>query len=390
MIPSANALYENRIFETLFDIIPFGVYVANAKTYELVYTNSYFKEALGGAAAGKCYQAIYKEEKPCFHCNFHQLLDSEGRPNGKTLVYEHFNESNDRWYQMQDKCISWPTGDIVKYAIAVDITDRKRYQNDLAEAHANLALSNKKLLNQNRLQQELLIQQGKMAAIGEMLGTISHQWKQPIAGIDMVAHTLEDLVLNEGGSPEEARELFGKIHELTAFLLETMMNFLGFLKPNSQDEYFSLKEALEEGVRFLQKELTLDSVETALNIDPALQLLGPANDFKHVVLNLLNNARQAIVQSETQAGKITIHATQKEGVITLFIEDNGGGIAPQLLPDKLFENYVSTKGRAGTGLGLSVTRSIIEAKFAGTITAQNGPEGARFAISFPLKAPAAN
>ena len=154
-----DSMYESKIFESMFDIIPFGVYVASTQTYEVIYMNSYFREVLGGQPEGKCYEAIYGEDTPCFHCNFKQLLTADGKPNGKTLVYEHFNESNDRWYQMQDKCISWPTGEIVKYSIAVDITDRKRYQNELAEAHATLALNNKKLLNQNRLQQELLIQQ---------------------------------------------------------------------------------------------------------------------------------------------------------------------------------------------------------------------------------------
>ncbi|NEV65159.1 GGDEF domain-containing protein [Thiorhodococcus minor] len=96
-------------------------------------------------ADGPCWQTIYHQEAKCAFCRVSKLLDAEGRPNDRTEILEHFNDANDRWYQLQEKAMSWPDGRIVKYSIAVDITQPKEIQNRLAEAHAELALKTREL-----------------------------------------------------------------------------------------------------------------------------------------------------------------------------------------------------------------------------------------------------
>jgi len=107
--------------------------------------NKAFKSATKNLIGKKCYKAIYYEESPCHFCNIKQLLNEKNEINNQTLIHEKFNEVNDRWYQLQDKCIGWPDGRIAKYSIAVDITELKEVQNSLAEAHAELALKTKML-----------------------------------------------------------------------------------------------------------------------------------------------------------------------------------------------------------------------------------------------------
>jgi diguanylate cyclase (GGDEF)-like protein len=139
-------MMENALFESHFDLIPFGIYVVEAASYTLVYSNKAFIARFGDKAGRTCHQALYERDTPCLNCRMAELLTETGLPNGETLVFEHFNDVDDRWYQMQVRTMTWPDGRVVKYSIAVDISELKETQNRLAEAHAELALKNRELV----------------------------------------------------------------------------------------------------------------------------------------------------------------------------------------------------------------------------------------------------
>ncbi|MFZ5812919.1 MAG: histidine kinase dimerization/phospho-acceptor domain-containing protein, partial [Thermodesulfobacteriota bacterium] len=147
-------MLESALLETHFDVIPFGIYVVDVATLDLIFVNRHFRDRLGDLAGRKCHEAIYESPQPCLFCKIRQLVDRDGLPNGKTYIFEHFNDKDDRWYQLQEKSMSWPDGRVVKYSIAVDITELKEAQNRLAEAHAELALKNRELARRNELLQE--------------------------------------------------------------------------------------------------------------------------------------------------------------------------------------------------------------------------------------------
>lgn len=135
-------MMENALFESHFDLIPFGIYVVDAATCRIVYSNRAFYEHFGQHGGKLCHEALYERAEPCPWCRLDELLTPQGLPNGETRVFEHFNESDDRWYQMQVRAMTWPDGRVVRYAIGVDISELKDTQNRLAEAHARLALTN--------------------------------------------------------------------------------------------------------------------------------------------------------------------------------------------------------------------------------------------------------
>ncbi|WP_428568042.1 MAG: diguanylate cyclase [Solidesulfovibrio sp. DCME] len=135
-------MMENALFESHFDLIPFGIYVVDAFSYTLVYSNRAFIDRFGDHAGHTCHKVLYESDRPCGNCRMGELLGPDGRPNGRTVIFEHFNEVDDRWYQMQNRAMTWPDGRVVKYSIAVDISALKDTQNRLAEAHAELALKN--------------------------------------------------------------------------------------------------------------------------------------------------------------------------------------------------------------------------------------------------------
>ncbi|MGD9608045.1 MAG: diguanylate cyclase [Desulfovibrionaceae bacterium] len=135
-------MMENALFESHFDLIPFGIYVVDVQSFALVYSNRAFREHFGDHRGALCHKALFERDTPCPWCRLDTLLPPEARPTDQTIVFEHFNEVDDRWYQMQVRAMTWPDGRTVKYSIAVDISELKETQNRLAEAHAMLALRN--------------------------------------------------------------------------------------------------------------------------------------------------------------------------------------------------------------------------------------------------------
>lgn len=138
-------MIENDLFQTMFDIIPFGIYVVDVNTFQIIYMNKHMIEHRGNFIGKLCYENIYCEDTICHFCKIRQLIDSNKAPNMNSIVFEIFNPADDKWYQIQEKAISWPDGRVVKYSICVDITELKETQNKLAEAHAQLAIKNKEL-----------------------------------------------------------------------------------------------------------------------------------------------------------------------------------------------------------------------------------------------------
>ncbi|MDQ7831683.1 MAG: sensor domain-containing diguanylate cyclase [Desulfovibrionaceae bacterium] len=138
-------MIESSLFESHFDLIPFGIYAVDVATYEIIFSNRHFRELFGDHVGKPCYKTLYDLDRPCSFCRIRDLVTRDGMPNGKTLVFEHFNDAADGWFQLQERAMSWPDGRVVKYSIAVDISELKETQNRLAEAHAQLALKNREL-----------------------------------------------------------------------------------------------------------------------------------------------------------------------------------------------------------------------------------------------------
>jgi len=141
----SNEMPENKFSENVFDFIPFSVTIIDVKNYEIIFMNLVAKEIYGDKKGKICYSALYEENNPCFFCKIKELITSDLKPNGKTCTWVNFNPIHDKWFQLQEKAISWPDGRTVKYSIAVDINQLKETQNRLTEAHAELTLKKKVL-----------------------------------------------------------------------------------------------------------------------------------------------------------------------------------------------------------------------------------------------------
>lgn len=131
-------------WDTVFDAIPFPIYVVDAATHELIVVNRAMRQRTGGQAGELCYKAIYRKDEPCLFCAVPRLL-ANAQPIGSSLILEYFNDLDDRWYQLQESLISWFDGRAAKHSVAIDVSELKEAQNALAEAHAELSLKTREL-----------------------------------------------------------------------------------------------------------------------------------------------------------------------------------------------------------------------------------------------------
>jgi len=255
---------------------------------------------------------------------------------------------------------------------------------DIGEFHnAILAIQSemKKEADLNREKDILLIYQSKQAKIGEMVGNISHQWKQPLNTINLILMNLyEDYQLKEL-TDEEFKATIDKLMSIVRNMSETIKDFTDFLKPTREITEFDLKESIDMALNLMEASLKYHSIAVEVDVDKDLKLLGYQNEFAHVLFNILNNARDAILESNAEPKLIRIKGRHSDGNILLEITNRGNHIPEENL-EKLFEPYFTTKNeKDGTGIGLYISKIIIEQRMNGRIEMENVDSGVCCRIS---------
>jgi len=237
----------------------------------------------------------------------------------------------------------------------------------------------------NIQRQEILSQQTKLASMGEMIGNIAHQWRQPLSVISAAASGMK--VQQEYGLLKEEKliENLDMIFNNTQYLSQTIEDFRNFFKTEKEKTFFEIQDTITQVADIFIHSFKADNVEIIINGATA-QIYGYQNEFKQVIINLLKNAKDAIGKN----GLILVDIIVQEQHITIKVHDSGGGVE-QEIKDKIFDPYFTTKHQSqGTGLGLYMTHEIIKNDFQGSLLVENsGFEynfknyyGACFIISF--------
>jgi PAS domain S-box-containing protein len=229
----------------------------------------------------------------------------------------------------------------------------------------------------------MLVQQNRQAALGEILDHIAHQWRQPLSSISMIIQMLE-ITASEGKLTNEyAEETVSKITALVGHMVQTINVFRDFYRPEKEKTAFRLKDSIDMSLDFIAPSLRFHAITAELDVNPSLVALGYSKEYAQVLLNLLGNAKNALVERKINNPRIqvTAFAEDKEAVVT--ITDNAGGI-PASDMDRIFEPLFTTrKETGGTGVGLYMSKSIIEKNMGGTLSAANVDGGAQFRIEVP-------
>jgi len=223
-----------------------------------------------------------------------------------------------------------------------------------------------------------LLQQSKQAQMGEMINMIAHQWRQPLNAISAAAIRLSMLSSMQALTDEKTQEASKSIQEQCQKMSKTIDTFLNFARPSQKKELFNLQDTFNAVMDLMLTQLKNHNIEIEINLEDNLQLYGFADQLEQVIINILANARDAFDEIEQEEKKITITALQKDNEINICIEDNAGGIAPNVV-DKIFNPYFTTKEQGkGTGIGLYMSLEIMRKSFNGDLIYKPRENGSCF------------
>lgn len=218
-------------------------------------------------------------------------------------------------------------------------------------------------------QQHILAQQSKMAAMGEMLGNIAHQWRQPLSVITTVATGMKLQKEFENLDDKTFDEAIENITNSALYLSKTIDDFRSFFKSDKKESFFNIKEVFEKVLKLTSSQFKNHEITIIKEIND-FQIYGFENEFVQVLINILNNSKDALLDKESPR-IIMISTSEKDGIYIIKIKDNGGGIENKIL-DKVCEPYFTTKHQStGTGIGLYMTEEIIEKHMNGTLEINN-------------------
>lgn len=267
---------------------------------------------------------------------------------------------------------------VLSFSYFSKISVKKKY-------HQKLEEEVKKQVIELRAKDELLIAQSKLAAVGESLAHISHQWKQPLSQINSVVLNIEADYENEELSSSKLEEHLNEIEKLTFYMSDTINSFNNYLEPNKKEEIFSMKDAFEDAFDLVYRLYESKRIECSLNIIEDSFVKGVKKEFVQALLVILNNAKDVLEEREIKKRKIKIKIFKKENKSILEISDNAGGIEEKYFK-KIFDPYFTTKPHSqGTGHGLCMAKMIIEKSMHGTLNVKNDNKGANFCIRLNSK-----
>ena len=237
---------------------------------------------------------------------------------------------------------------------------------------------------ENEQKQKLLFLQSRQASLGQMIANIAHQWKQPLTELNLALFNLKKSF--DTNSSEEFKKYYDDSKNIVKNMSLIIDDFMNFFKPEREKQSFMISEAIDDAIIIVSKVLETEKIKIEKNIKD-IELIGISNELSQVIINIIQNAKDAFKQNNIKNKKIKINTYVTDDKITIDLEDNAGGIYPEVL-DKIFEPYFTTKhSSVGTGLGLFVASMIIEQTFDGVLSEKNSDNGAIFTITIPLKHP---
>ncbi len=266
----------------------------------------------------------------------------------------------------------------------LEITNKKLKQKskELEILNRDLDKMVREEIEKRRAQEQILIQQSRQAAMGEMIGNIAHQWRQPLNALGLVLQNIY-FAYKMGELDEEfLKRSIDKGNKLTKMMSKTIDDFRNFFKPNKAKENFKVSKIINDTIELIEASYINHNIELFKELDEELQIEGYPSEFSQVILNILSNAKDALIEREIEKPKVYIKSFKKDDQIVITIEDNAGGIDKKII-NKIFDPYFTTKEEGkGTGIGLYMSKMIVENNMKGKIEAVNGENGAIFIITF--------
>ena len=293
------------------------------------------------------------------------FLEENKKQRGKDFIFRYSDKDlDDKIYLIkQKKYFDKKTGSSGVVSIFTDIT-----------AERAIAIERKR-------NQQFVLQQSKLAEVGEIFSSIAHQWKAPLVEITTIAQELFYSSPTSAKNDTNERESYvGEIFKQVKYMNDTMNEFQEFIKPSHSKHIFSVKEAIESMLEIMNHNIVFNYINITIEVDKNTndEVLGFKNEFMQSFLNIINNARDVLLKNDFKKRNININIYNEKDYVVIKVQDNAGGIKDKDIK-KIFEPYFSTKV-TGHGLGLYMAKVIIEDKMAGSIKVENINDGACFTI----------
>lgn len=270
---------------------------------------------------------------------------------------------------------------LAEHRANLEETVRQRTE-ELRQLNASLERRVGEEAARNREKDHLLIRQSRLATLGEMIGNIAHQWRQPLNALALLLTNLKDAQRYGELTQDYVDTTVDKGRHLIGAMSATIDDFRNLFKPERDRMRFDVGDAVREALAVVEGSFRNANIEIVANTCSHPLCDGFFNEYTHVVLNILGNARDAIRENNIVDGRVTVTVGTEEGHAVVAIRDNGGGI-PSSVMERIFDPYFTTREK-GTGIGLYMSLMIIEKNMDGYIDAVNVGDGAEFRIHTPL------
>ena len=278
----------------------------------------------------------------------------------------HDDVINYNLYVLSHIAISWLVGILFE--------ERKHYERSLEEEISQV-------MKENKEQQLFLLQQNRLAQMGELISMIAHQWRQPLNNLSLINQFIISK-FQKNKLDETTVEYFKENSKKQIELMsDTIDDFRNFFKANEEKQSFLLEEVIQNAIKILEPMLSKNMIKIKFETKESHMVFGYANSFIQVILNIFKNAQDAFIEKDVDSKKIFVKMKTLNDSVLLCIEDNAGGINNDII-DKVFDPYFSTKkDKNGTGLGLYMSKMIVEEHMHGQLNVLNGEKGAKFIIT---------
>ena len=260
----------------------------------------------------------------------------------------------------------------------------KQYQDKISFLELEIKTLRNSAQKENEQHNKILTQHSKMAAMGEMIGNIAHQWRQPLMELSSLLIGVEGKIrLTKQLSFEEFLEMIDKSNHILKYMSNTIDDFRNFFATNKEKTEFKISEQIKRTVNILNSTLDNKNIKINIIIKSNPRIYGYQNEYPQVLINIISNAKDVLIQREIENGIIEVKVYQKDDECITEILDNAGGISKKYMDD-IFKPFMTFEKKDGTGIGLFMSKLIVENNMNGSLSAENDKDGAKFIIKLPI------
>lgn len=254
---------------------------------------------------------------------------------------------------------------------------------ELEELNASLEIKVQKEIEKNREKEQLLVQKSKFIALGEMISNIAHQWRQPLSELSSILMFIKFKYSIKSLDEKTMNQKLLEADNVLEFMSQTIDDFRNFFMPKKEKEEFLLYKIIDVVINIVSSTLKNYDIKLEIDVNKEIILKTYLNEYEQVLLNIINNAKDVLIEKKVKNPYIKIKAYEEEDGIVLTIEDNGGGVLVEP-KGRIFEPYFTTKEDSnGTGIGLYMSKIIIDKNMKGKLRVRNTVDGAKFVIFVP-------